>query len=161
MRGIARFPSLLFSASLLVVLRRFALGNIRTERSDLQAIDFVVFDSEGSEESIRLHIKMPSPAKSSFGEVGLFFPRQMRCPGSPDLTKWHFSGKPGWNQRAEPKMQRLRKCRRMRKHYRGRVAQLGEHLLCKQGVAGSNPVTSTIQSPDGGQHGFNCADIVS
>jgi hypothetical protein len=25
----------------------------------------------------------------------------------------------------------------------GRVAQLGEHLLCKQGVAGSNPVTST------------------
>jgi hypothetical protein len=26
----------------------------------------------------------------------------------------------------------------------GRVAQLGEHLLCKQGVAGSNPVTSTI-----------------
>jgi hypothetical protein len=26
---------------------------------------------------------------------------------------------------------------------RGRVAQLGEHLLCKQGVAGSNPVTST------------------
>src|SRR5216684_8359028 len=26
---------------------------------------------------------------------------------------------------------------------RGRVAQLGEHLLCKQGVAGSSPVTST------------------
>ena len=26
---------------------------------------------------------------------------------------------------------------------RGRVAQLGEHLLCKQGVAGSNPVAST------------------
>ena len=25
----------------------------------------------------------------------------------------------------------------------GRVAQLGEHLLCKQGAAGSNPVTST------------------
>ena len=25
----------------------------------------------------------------------------------------------------------------------GRVAQLGEHLLCKQGVAGSIPVTST------------------
>jgi hypothetical protein len=25
----------------------------------------------------------------------------------------------------------------------GRVAQLGEHLLCKQGVTGSNPVTST------------------
>jgi hypothetical protein len=27
---------------------------------------------------------------------------------------------------------------------RGRVAQLGEHLLCKQGVTGSIPVTSTI-----------------
>ncbi len=27
--------------------------------------------------------------------------------------------------------------------YCGRVAQLGEHLLCKQGVAGSIPVTST------------------
>ena len=26
---------------------------------------------------------------------------------------------------------------------RGRVAQLGEHLLCKQGVAGSIPATST------------------
>jgi hypothetical protein len=26
----------------------------------------------------------------------------------------------------------------------GRVAQLGEHLLCKQGVAGSIPATSTI-----------------
>jgi hypothetical protein len=25
----------------------------------------------------------------------------------------------------------------------GRVAQLGEHLLCKQGVRGSNPLTST------------------
>jgi hypothetical protein len=28
----------------------------------------------------------------------------------------------------------------------GRVAQLGEHLLCKQGVAGSIPATSTIFS---------------
>jgi hypothetical protein len=30
---------------------------------------------------------------------------------------------------------------------RGRVAQLGEHLLCKQGVAGSIPVTSTNYLP--------------
>src|SRR5215470_4716035 len=29
----------------------------------------------------------------------------------------------------------------------GRVAQLGEHLLCKQGVAGSIPVTSTNLIP--------------
>ena len=27
--------------------------------------------------------------------------------------------------------------------HRGGVAQLGEHLLCKQGVIGSNPFTST------------------
>ncbi len=27
--------------------------------------------------------------------------------------------------------------------HRGGVAQLGEHLLCKQGVIGSNPVTPT------------------
>src|SRR5207248_2474061 len=30
---------------------------------------------------------------------------------------------------------------------RGRVAQLGEHLLCKQGVRGSNPLTSTNHLP--------------
>ena len=29
----------------------------------------------------------------------------------------------------------------------GRVAQLGEHLLCKQGVRGSNPLTSTNLIP--------------
>ena len=26
----------------------------------------------------------------------------------------------------------------------GGVAQLGEHLLCKQGVVGSNPIASTV-----------------
>jgi hypothetical protein len=30
----------------------------------------------------------------------------------------------------------------------GAVAQLGEHLLCKQGVTGSIPVGSTSQMPD-------------
>ena len=29
----------------------------------------------------------------------------------------------------------------------GGIAQLGEHLLCKQGVIGSNPIISTIVSP--------------
>jgi hypothetical protein len=29
----------------------------------------------------------------------------------------------------------------------GRVAQLGEHLICIQGVAGSTPVASTILKP--------------
>jgi len=36
------------------------------------------------------------------------------------------------------------KCFKIRQSFRcGRVAQLGEHLLCKQGVTGSIPVTST------------------
>jgi hypothetical protein len=36
---------------------------------------------------------------------------------------------------------------KIKEQYRdGRVAQLGEHLLCKQGVTGSIPVTSTIFS---------------
>ncbi len=30
----------------------------------------------------------------------------------------------------------------------GAVAQLGEHLLCKQGVSGSIPLSSTILGPD-------------
>lgn len=30
----------------------------------------------------------------------------------------------------------------------GAVAQLGEHLLCKQGVSGSIPLSSTIYCPD-------------
>ena len=30
-----------------------------------------------------------------------------------------------------------------RDHLRGAVAQLGEHLLCKQGVRGSSPLSST------------------
>jgi len=30
----------------------------------------------------------------------------------------------------------------------GAVAQLGEHLLCKQGVSGSIPLSSTIFCPD-------------
>jgi hypothetical protein len=30
----------------------------------------------------------------------------------------------------------------------GAVAQLGEHLLCKQGVAGSSPVSSTNDGAD-------------
>ncbi len=31
---------------------------------------------------------------------------------------------------------------------RGGIAQLGEHLLCKQGVSGSIPLISTILSTD-------------
>ena len=30
-------------------------------------------------------------------------------------------------------------------HYYGGVAQLGEHLPCKQGVMGSNPIISTMR----------------
>ena len=31
-------------------------------------------------------------------------------------------------------------------HKNGGVAQLGEHLPCKQGVMGSNPIISTIKA---------------
>jgi hypothetical protein len=41
-------------------------------------------------------------------------------------------------------MKQLHGCRRIKEPFCGRVAQLGEHLLCKQGVAGSIPATSTI-----------------
>jgi hypothetical protein len=34
---------------------------------------------------------------------------------------------------------------RLLRHHLGDVAQLGEHLLCKQGVAGSSPAISTAR----------------
>ena len=34
--------------------------------------------------------------------------------------------------------------RNPKREERGGIAQLGEHLLCKQGVKGSNPFISTI-----------------
>ena len=37
----------------------------------------------------------------------------------------------------------------------GGIAQLEEHLLCKQGVSGSNPLTSTkIRRQGGGNQGL-------
>ena len=39
----------------------------------------------------------------------------------------------------------------------GAVAQLGEHLLCKQGVSGSIPLSSTILCPDA-VASFGCYD---
>ena len=39
-------------------------------------------------------------------------------------------------------MQRVRKLK-LKNSLLGVLAQLGEHLLCKQGVTGSNPVYST------------------
>ncbi len=47
---------------------------------------------------------------------------------------WSFRGKP----QAWPRKRNERSLRR-----RGGIAQLGEHLLCKQGVSGSNPLIST------------------
>ena len=38
---------------------------------------------------------------------------------------------------------------RARAHAQGGVAQLGEHLPCKQGVMGSNPIISTIKLGNG------------
>ena len=36
----------------------------------------------------------------------------------------------------------------------GGVAQLGEHLPCKQGVMGSNPIISTREAPRG-RYGYD------
>ena len=43
--------------------------------------------------------------------------------------------------------------------FSGRVAQLAEHLLCKQGVRGSNPLTSTNwpSAPRNPRHYINLA----
>ena len=40
----------------------------------------------------------------------------------------------------------------------GGVAQLGERLLCKQGVVGSSPITSTRPGPGVGLIGLGCGD---
>ena len=45
-------------------------------------------------------------------------------------------------QRLGPRIARLA-IRRSLENEQGAVAQLGEHLLCKQGVTGSIPVSST------------------
>ena len=37
--------------------------------------------------------------------------------------------------------------------WNGGVAQLGEHLLCKQGVVGSSPITSTDRRSDNRDQG--------
>jgi hypothetical protein len=43
----------------------------------------------------------------------------------------------------------------------GGVAQLGEHLLCKQGVIGSIPFTSTIASEVRSAYLARCMSMVS
>lgn len=40
--------------------------------------------------------------------------------------------------------------------YLGGIAQLVEHLLCKQGVTGSSPVTSTRLRADFNTQGIEC-----
>ena len=42
--------------------------------------------------------------------------------------------------------------------YHGGIAQLEEHLLCKQGVSGSNPLTSTSIREQGAGHQGLSAD---
>ena len=49
-------------------------------------------------------------------------------------------------------MEDVKKRRRLKEPYAasyGGVAQLGEHLPCKQGVRGSNPLTSTRNAERG------------
>ena len=40
--------------------------------------------------------------------------------------------------------------------HHGGLAQLGEHLLCKQGVVGSIPSSSTIMTMATEAHAFGC-----
>src|SRR5690242_21883309 len=56
---------------------------------------------------------------------------------------------PGFDTRFAQDRLPSRRPRRGGRCKRGAVAQLGEHLLCKQGVTGSIPVSSTsfIRSP--------------
>ena len=42
----------------------------------------------------------------------------------------------------------------------GGLAQLGEHLLCKQGVKGSIPLISTINKSDKGSEEGRIAQVV-
>ena len=44
---------------------------------------------------------------------------------------------------------------------RGDIAQLGEHLLCKQGVSGSNPLISTIEIRFKHSAGVECLNLAS
>ena len=56
-------------------------------------------------------------------------------------------GRPGWpNGNFLPKQRLIATLNRRPRTPSGAVAQLGEHLLCKQGVAGSSPASSTKQN---------------
>ena len=52
--------------------------------------------------------------------------------------------KPGTKVKATLNLLSLLNRRITTNHFYGGVAQLGEHLPCKQGVMGSNPIISTI-----------------
>ena len=62
------------------------------------------------------------------------------------VTKWRKS-----KTRSKKKQEKARTKNIFTLHFNGGVAQLGEHLPCKQGVMGSNPIISTIgtQVPPG------------
>ena len=67
-------------------------------------------------------------------------------PGKSDSQEWLCYG---WHMTREARREACphpAPCPTM--ELRGRVAQLGEHLLCKQGVAGSIPATSTNHLPE-------------
>ena len=74
-----------------------------------------------------------------------FRTRKLSC-AVPKILGWKRPGKIGQSRHGEFR-EELSEPFRKRKLYGG-VAQLGEHLPCKQGVMGSNPIISTSgQSP--------------
>ena len=88
------------------------------------------------------------------------------------MSKWIFAGQGREHGQAGqaawrfgfPPSHSVETCLRMiQTAQSGRVAQLGEHLLCKQGVAGSIPATSTkspmAKRPVLARHHSRCAAV--
>ena len=76
-----------------------------------------------------------------------FRTRKLSC-AVPKILYWRRYGKigQGRHRRRSQKTPRPKKIEKRTHH--GGVAQLGEHLPCKQGVMGSNPIISTSRARD-------------
>ena len=67
----------------------------------------------------------------------------------PTILHWRRCGKIGRSQHRGKPSESSAYLRKRIPSFHGGVAQLGEHLLCKQGVMGSSPIISTIGRRDG------------
>ena len=71
---------------------------------------------------------------------------------TPPTQRGQKCGKTCCSILSEPKQEKEQMVERKTYKYGG-VAQLGEHLPCKQGVMGSNPIISTSPEARTGNHG--------